>query len=321
MKAIRVSEFGGPEVLKFESGVPVPTVHDNQVLIKVAAAGVNPVDTYIRSGAYSALPTLPYTPGMDTSGTVEEIGAKVTEFKRGDRVYTIRTASGGYAEYTTADTDFVGRLSDKLTFEQGAGLGVPYYTAFRAFSKAQIKAGETVLVHGASGAVGLACTQIGVSMGVQIIGTAGTEVGMELVRKNGATAVFNHREDGYREKIVAETGGAGPDVILEMAAHINLSHDLEIIKKYGRIVIVGGRGSLEINPRMFMGKECTLTGMALMLSPKEAWTEMHAAVQKGMADGWLQPYIRQQYPLSDAKQAQTDIMSSRGAQGKIILKT
>jgi len=193
MKAVYVREFGGPEVLKVETDVPVPTISETQVLIRVGSAGVNPVDTYIRMGLFANLPSLPYIPGRDGSGTVEKVGAKVTTTKVGDRVF-FSGASGSYAEFVACESHSVFRLADRLSFAQGAALGVPYFTAHRAlFIKGKAKAGERVLVHGASGAVGLAACQMARAHGMTVVGTAGTPQGMELVKSNGAHLVFNHR--------------------------------------------------------------------------------------------------------------------------------
>lgn len=202
MRAIRVFEFGGPDVLKFQSDVAVPIPKDHQVLIKVHACGVNPVDTYIRSGTYSRKPPLPYTPGSDVAGVIEAVGENVSAFKTGDRVFTAGTISGGYAEFAVAADDTVYTLPEKLDFKQGAALGVPYFTAYRALlHSARGKAGESVLVHGASGGVGLAACQIARAYGLKVLGTAGTEEGKNIVLRNGAHEVFNHREVNYIDKI------------------------------------------------------------------------------------------------------------------------
>src|SRR5260370_38047366 len=154
MKAIRVHQFGGPEVLKLEE-VPTPKPDAGQLLVHVRAAGVNPYDTYMRAGTYAIKPHLPYTPGSDAAGTVEAIGTGITKVKPGDRVYTARTLTGAYAEYALALEDQVHRLPQNISFEQGAGVWVPYATAYHALHHfAKPRAGETVLVHGATRRVG-----------------------------------------------------------------------------------------------------------------------------------------------------------------------
>ncbi|XP_046330699.2 quinone oxidoreductase-like isoform X1 [Haliotis rufescens] len=321
MRAIRVTEFGGPEVLKVQTDVPIPQPKASEVLIKVSAAGINPVDTYIRSGVYAAKPSLPYTPGMDVSGVVQEVGADVKKFQKGDRVYSMRTSTGAYAEFATVEEKYIGHLGDAITFEQGAGIGVPYYTAYRALIlRGGARPGETVLVHGASGGVGSAAVQIAKSRGIRVLGTAGSAEGMEAIKKNGADVVFNHREEGYIQKIMDATGGEGPDVILEMLANINLEKDLGMIKLRGRIVNIGSRGPTEINPRATMGKECTITGVMLMISGDADWKEMHAAMESGMSQGWLRPVVGKEFPLEKAAETHELIMNTKSAQGNIVLK-
>ncbi len=214
MKAIRVHQFGGPEVLRYED-VPTPAVGAGQVLVKVHAIGVNPVETYQRSGSNPSL-KLPWTPGMDAAGVVESVGAEVTKVRPGDRVYTSDTLSGAYADYALCDQKSVHRLPAKLSFQQGAAINIPYATAYRAlFHRAQAQAGETVLIHGASGGVGIAATQIARAAGLTVIGTGGTDAGRTLVREQGAHHVVDHRDAGYLDKILQLTNGQGVQIILE----------------------------------------------------------------------------------------------------------
>ncbi|ESO92758.1 hypothetical protein LOTGIDRAFT_232898 [Lottia gigantea] len=320
MRNIRITSFGGPEVLKVASDTPIPTVSDSEVLIKVKAAGVNPVDTYIRQGTYGALPTLPYTPGQDVAGIVEKVGKDVNDFKVGDRVFTVRTVSGAYAEYATAISQYIGRLGDKLSFEEGAGIGVPYYTAYRALIiRAGGKAGENVLIHGASGAVGLASVQLAKSLGLTVIGTAGSQEGSKLVKDNGADYVFNHKDSDYTDQIMKTVPG-GVDIILEMLSNVNLGKDLEIINQQGRIIVIGCRGTVEINPRLTMKKECIVTGMALMGAKESEWKQMRHAMEAGINYGWVKPHIGQTFSLEEANKAHDVVINNSGAQGKIILK-
>lgn len=320
MRAIRVFEFGGPDVLKLQSDIAVPIPKDHQVLIKVHACGVNPVDTYIRSGSYSRKPLLPYTPGSDVAGVIEAVGGNVSAFKKGDRVFTTGTVSGAYAEFAVAADDTVYALPEKLDFKQGAALGVPYFTAYRALlHRARAKAGESVLVHGASGGVGLAACQIARAYGLKVLGTAGTEEGKNIVLQNGAHEVFNHREVNYIDKIKKSVGEKGIDIILEMLANVNLSNDLNLLSYGGRVIIVGSRGPIEINPRDTMAKESSIIGVALYSSTKEEFQQFAAALQAGMEVGWLKPVIGSQYPLEKAVQAHENIIHSSGATGKMIL--
>src|SRR5580704_7642156 len=248
MKAIRVHEFGGPEVLKLEE-VPTPKPGPGEVLVRVHAAGVNPYDTYMRAGTYAIKPPLPYTPGSDAAGVIESVGDGVTRVKPGDRVYTAKTQSGAYAEYALALESQVYCLPDNISFAQGAALWVPYGTAFTALNHhGNAKAGETVLVHGASGGVGSAAVQFARAQGLRVMGTASTDKGRDMVKKEGAHFVFDHSKAGYTDEIMKTTGGKGVDVILEMTAHLNLAADLKLLALNGRVVVIGNRGEITINP-------------------------------------------------------------------------
>ncbi|XP_048019589.1 quinone oxidoreductase [Megalobrama amblycephala] len=321
MRAIRVSEFGAPSVLKLCTDLPVPSPGQKQVLIRVHVCGVNPVETYIRSGSYVRKPSFPYTPGSDVSGVVEAVGEGVHLLQAGDRVFTTGTVTGGYAEYTVASEDTVHKLPDSLDYKQGAAIGIPYFTAYKALvHKAHAKPGETVLIHGASGGVGIAACQIARAFGLKVLGTAGTSEGMKLVLSNGAHLAFNHREQDYLDKIKDATSGQGVNVIIEMLSNVNLSNDLQLLDFGGRVIIVGSRGSIEINPRDTMIKETSIIGMSLYYATKkEERSECAAALFAGMEAGWLKPAIGPQYTLDKVAQAHEDIINSPGASGKMIL--
>lgn len=320
MRAIRVTEFGAPSVLKLSPEVTIPKPGHRQVLIRVHACGVNPVETYIRSGTFYRKPPLPYTPGSDVAGVVEDVGDGVTAVKAGDRVFTTATESGGYAEYAVAADICVHKLHDELDFTQGAAIGIPYFTAYRALvHKAHAKAGETVLVHGASGGVGIAACQLSRALGLRVLGTAGTPEGMKVVQNNGAHLVFNHREEGYTDKIMDATEGRGVDVIVEMLSNVNLSKDLEMMNYGGRVMVIGSRGSIEINPRDTMAKESSVIGVMLFLATPEENREAAALFYAGMEAGWLRPIVGARYPLDKAAQAHHDIIESPGATGKMVL--
>ncbi len=317
MKALVVREFGGPEVMKIED-VPAPSAGPGQILIRVRAIGVNPVDTYIRSGMYARKPNLPYTPHADIAGTVEAVGDGVTKVKPGDRVYAYMVDGGG-AELARVEEWQVQRLPERATFAQGAAIGVPYATAWRAlFLKTHARPGETVLVHGASGAVGGAAVQLARAHGMRVIGTAGTEDGLRLVREQGAHETLNHREPDYLTKIPGLTGGRGPDVILEMMANLNLDRDLDILAPHGRIMVIGNRGRVEIDPRKMMGKDGAMLGMTLFNTTREEFKEIHAGLVAGLESGTLAPVVRKELKLEQASQAHVEVMEP-GAFGKIVL--
>jgi len=324
MRAVLVHRFGGPEVLEVESEVAVPEPGDDQVLVRVVCAGVNPVETYIREGQYAKLPELPYTPGTDAAGDVERVGKNVTTVKEGDRVFVVGSNNsnntGSYAQFVVTDSTYVFPLHPRLSYAQGASLGVPFFTAYKALVlRAQTRPGETVLVHGASGAVGTAAVQIARAMGAMVVGTAGTKEGMDVVSQCGAHHVFNHNHKNYDKKMV-EHLGSGFDVIIEHLANINLGHDLQMINQNARVMIVGCRGSVNINPRHLMGPEANVMGVALGTTVPAQWKEMGAAIVAGVEAGWVNPVVNKEYDMEQVALVHHDIIHNKGAKGKLVLR-
>jgi NADPH2:quinone reductase len=317
MKAISVAEFGGPEVMKLVE-LPQPQPGPGQVLVRMHAAGVNPVETYIRAGTYPRKPALPFTPGNDGAGVIEQAGEGVS-LRPGDRVYTAGSISGTYAEYALCNVEQVHPLPANVSFAQGAAVGTPYATAYRGLlQRAQAKPGETVLIHGASGGVGIAGVQLARAGGLRVLGTAGTDRGRELVREQGAHHVFDHRAPDYLAQILDATSGQGVDVILEMLANVNLGKDLTILAARGRIVVIGNRGNVEINARDAMSRDADIRGVALANTPPAEMASIHAALVAGLENGTLRPAIGRELPLAEAAQAHRAILEP-GACGKIVL--
>ncbi len=318
MKAIRVSQYGGPEVLKLEE-IPTPQPGQGQVLVRNHAVGINPVDTYLRSNTDNRGPKLPYTPGGDTGGVVEALGAGVASVKPGDRVYVGGTVSGAYAELSLCNEAQVHRLPDNVGFGQGAGVNVPYATAYHAlFHRAHGEAGETVLVHGASGGVGIASVQLARARGMKVIGTAGTERGRRLVAEQGAHHVLDHTKAGYLDEISALTNGQGVNVVLEMLANTNLQKDLDVVAMGGRIAVIGNRGTTEINARSAMNKNAAILGVALFNTTPAQLVALHAALIEGLANGTLRPIVAMELPLKEAARSHEAVMAA-GHHGKIVL--
>jgi NADPH2:quinone reductase len=323
MKAIRVHEFGGPAVLKLEE-IPDPNAGPGDVVVRVRAAGVNPVDAYIHSGTYARKPALPYTPGQDGAGDVESVGAGVTEFKAGDRVYVCGVGNtvagaGTYAERALCIPSQLHHLPARVSFGQGAALGVPYCTAYRAlFQRANAKPGETVLVHGATGGVGIATVELAHGRGLTVIGSGGTDAGLAAAREHGADVVVNHRAPAYTNEIMRATGGRGVNLIIEMAAHVNLDRDLSLLAKHGRVVVVGNRSRTEIDARQAMGRDAAILGMTLFNVTESEFVEIHAGLIAGLGNGTLNPVVGREIPLAEATRAHEAVMEA-GALGKIVL--
>jgi NADPH2:quinone reductase len=319
VKAIRVHEFGGPEVLKLEE-VPNLQPRSGQVVVRVQAVGVNPVDAYIRTGTYAFKPELPYTPGNDAAGVVAAVGSGVTRFKAGDRVYVTAAVDGTYAEQALCEEAKVHRLPDHVSFEQGAAIGVPYATAYRGLiHRAEAKPAETVLIHGASGGVGSAAVQMARAGGMTVIGTAGNEDGMKLVKEQGAHHVLNHSSADYLDELMKLTDGRGADVIVELLANKNLGKDLTVLAKKGRVAVIGSRGTVEIDPRNTMSREADIRGVTVMSATEQEYKAMHAAFAAGLENGSLRPLIGEKFLLAEVVRAHTEVMKPSGAKGKIIL--
>jgi NADPH2:quinone reductase len=318
VKAIRVHEFGPPEVMRLEE-VPDLKSGPGQVVVRVKAAGVNPADTYTRSGMYARKPTLPYTPGTDAAGVVESVGEHVANVAVGARVYISGTISGAYAEQTLCEESQVHWLPQQLSFSQGAGVNVPYATAYRAlFQRAHATPGETVLIHGATGGVGIAAVQLARAAGMKVIGTGGTARGRELATQQGAHHMLDHRAPGYLDNVSALTGGRGVDLILEMLANVNLDRDLKILAPGGRVVVIGSRGRIEIDPRDMMSRDAAILGMLGYNTPERETASIHAALAAGLENGTLRPVVGKEMPLADAPRAHHAVMEP-GAYGKIVL--
>jgi NADPH:quinone reductase len=318
MKAIRVREFGGPQVMRIEE---VPELHPGpgEVVVRVKAAGVNPVDTYIRSGKYAQTPTLPYTPGFDAAGVIESVGEGVTRVAAHDRVYVAWSLSGTYAEQALCAESHVHALPERVSYAQGAAVNVPYATAYYGlFLRAGATPGETVLVHGASGGVGVAAVQLARAAGMTVIGTAGTDKGREMVVHEGAHHALDHRASDYLPQVLTLTGGQGVDVVLEMLANVNLGKDLTVLAQGGRVVVIGSRGTVEIDPRMTMTRNASILGFVLFNASDIENMRIHAALVAGLENGTLRPVVGQEMPLAEAPCAHRAVMEP-GAHGKIVL--
>jgi NADPH2:quinone reductase len=318
MKAIQIHQFGDPEVLELVD-LPDPTPGPGQVAVRISAAGVNPVDTYIRAGRHSVRPPLPYTPGADGAGVIESAGEGVTRVKPGDRVYVAGAITGTYAEKALCFETQVHLLADRVSFEQGAAVNVPYATAYRAlFQRASAKPAEVVLIHGASGGVGIAAVQLARAAGLMVIGTGGSEKGRRLVAEQGAHHVLDHHSSDFPDRINSLTNGRGVDLILEMLANVNLAKDLGLLAQRGRVVVIGNRGTIEIDPRVAMTRDASIIGMSLFNASSAELAGVHAALVAGLENGTLRPVVGQKIALREAVRAHEAVLEP-GAYGKIIL--
>lgn len=317
MKAIQINEFGGPEVLKtVEIDEPYP--NEDEVKVKVFVTGLNPSEAYTITGTYGYnVPNLPYVPGYDATGVIEEVGSSVNHFKKGDRVFlsafSAERNTGTYAEKVVTDAKNVFRLPDNISFKEGAALGIPVFTAYKAiFLKANVRAGETVLVHGASGSVGSMAVQMAKAIGATVIGTSSTEEGRQTILDLGADHAMDHISEDNKEEVLNITNDQGPDVIIEMLANANLETDMQVIVKYGRIIIVGSRDTIEVNPRNLMTSEAIVTGMTFTYPTQKEMKEMQYGVNALLEIGAIRSLIGNEFTLDEPVEAHKSLMESSG---------
>lgn len=320
MKAIVVDTFGDESVLHYTDVTPEEP-KDNEVRIRISAVGVNPVDTYIRSGNYATLPKLPYTPGNDAAGVVDAVGKDVKRLAPGQRVFVAaalaKRNTGSYAQYTVCDAAAVVPLPESISFAEGAGLGTTgLAAAYALFSRGQLRPGETVLVHGASGGVGSLAVQLARKAGARVFGTAGSQEGLQMLESIGAHEVFDHSKEGYEEKIIAVSSG-GPQLIVEMVANINLNKDLAMLARHGRVVVVGNRGSLDFNPRDLMNKDAAVLGLMVTSMPKEEYIANMYRLSAALENG-LKVVVNKELPLEKASEAHRLVQEGKQV-GKIVL--
>ncbi|WOD08895.1 NADPH:quinone reductase [Marinomonas sp. GJ51-6] len=317
MKAMQINAYGSASDLSLVDA-KTPSINADQILVQVGAAGVNPVDTYIRSGTNNYSTTFPHTPGLDGAGTIVELGSQVTGFEVGQRVYFSRNLSGSSAEFAVCATTHTYPLAGALSFEEGACLGIPYTTAHRAlFGRANAKTGDKVLVHGATGAVGIATVQLALSAGMDVVASAGTQAGADLLRAQGVSTVIMHNEDNHLEAFQSlETGF---DVIIEMLANHNLDQDLKALTTGGCVAVVGNRGTVEINPRDLMARDASVVGVALANIKPAELSLIAKALRPLFEKGVLKPVIRHCYDLTELAQAHEDVLKS-GALGNLVVR-
>jgi NADPH:quinone reductase-like Zn-dependent oxidoreductase len=319
MKAMRANQLGGPERLRLEEA-PDPQPQTGQVAIRVRAAGINPADVVRLSGRLGALP-LPYIPGTDVCGEIESTGPGVSHLKRGDRVFG-RALSGGYAEKTCLLAVEAIPLPPNLSFEEGAAIPIPFYTAYHALhSRAAVKSDETVLVSAGGGGVGVAAVQLARLAGARVITTVGSREKVERIRELGAHVAVNYKEQDFVAEVQKFTDKKGVDVIIENVATDNLAKDLIALATNGRIVVIGtGTGKaaeavFPVFPALF--KDASVLGMSL-INAGAAIPDMAATLARLFGEGKLKAVVSKAYSLADAPKAIDDLMAAR-VFGKLVL--
>jgi NADPH:quinone reductase-like Zn-dependent oxidoreductase len=304
MKAIVVQQPGGPETLKV-SDAPRPQPKEDEVLIRVAAAGVNPVDAYIRAGRFGGGKTS-FTPGMDVAGVIEAIGTDAKKFKAGDAVYAYLSfdEQGGYAEFCVAKESEVSLKPKNISFEQAAAVPLAGTTAWQALiDTAQLKSGQTVLIHGGSGGVGHLAIQIAKAKGARVIATAST-ANQEMLKKLGVDQAIDYSKTKF-ENVVKDV-----DVVLDATRSDALNRSYGVVKKGGFIVTITGMP----NPAEL--EKHGIRGGSLMAHPD---SQVLQELTKLIEAGKITPVVSQVFPLTQAGKAHEQI-ETRHTRGKIVLK-
>lgn len=320
VKAIRIEKPGDAEVMHLGT-VELPPPGPGQVRVRIHAAGMNFIDIYQRSGRYET--PLPYTPGREASGVVEELGPDVSKVKKGDRVaYTF--GLGAYAEACNVPQDVLIPLPANVSFEQGAAFPLQGMTAhYLLFEFHDIKPGEMVLIHAAAGGMGLLLTQWAKHLGARVIGTVSTEEKAKIAKEAGADEVIIYTRQDFVEEVKRLTKGIGADLIIDGVGKTTFAGDLEAIKKRGDVVIFGSAsGPAEpVGPNSLQAKSISIHGGSLFnfIDTREELLLRSEAVLRGITEGWLKLRVDHVFPLEQAVEAQK-LLESRKTIGKLVLK-
>jgi NADPH:quinone reductase len=324
MKAVLCKQYGPPSTLVVED-VPALEAGEGQVVIEVHACGVNFPDTLIIEGKYQFKPDLPFSPGGEVAGIVKKVGAGVARFQPGDRVIAA-TTWGGYAQEVVAQVERIIPMPEGLDFETAAGFLLTYGTSHHALKdRAELKAGETVLVLGAAGGVGLAAIDIAKLMGARVIAAASSDEKLRVCREHGADETINYSSENLRERIKALTDGRGVDVVYDPVGGDLSEPALRSMAWRGRFLVVGfaagGIPSLPLNLPLLKG--CAIVGVfygGFMRNEPGRNEENQRELVAWIKDGKLRPHIYAVYPLERAAEAMNDL-TSRKVTGKVVLST
>lgn len=321
MKAIRINELGGPEVLHLED-IETPTPQQGEVLVKIAAAGVNYADLAQRQGAYLTRTRTPLTPGMEVAGTIEALGPGVTFPAVGTRV--VAFGNGGYAEYTVAPAASIIPIPDNLDFTRAAAFPVQGLTAYQLLREsARISAGESVLVHAAAGGVGTLAVQLAKLMGAgTVVGTASSTNKLDLVHSLGADAAINYTQPDWVEQVKQATAGKGTDIILEMVGGDIAEQSLQCLAPFGRMVVFGAASGevVQFSGIQLMYKNQSIIGYWLTswMSRPDRIAVAAQELMQYLAQGKLKIVVGQTFPLAEAAEAHKAI-AERKTTGKVVL--
>jgi NADPH:quinone reductase len=321
MKAIKISNYGDASVLKLSETEPEPTLGAGQVRVRIHAAGVNYVDIYQRQGRYAV--GVPYIPGLEAAGVVEEVDDTVTGFRRGDRVaYTGHL--GSYSERAALSADKLIKLPRGLSFEEGAAIPLQGMTAhYLMHEYRKIRPGDAVLVHAAAGGVGRLLVQWAKHLGAMVIGTVSTAEKARVAQEAGADHTILYTEEDFAAETKRLTGGRGAQFIIDGVAKTTFAKDLEAVATFGHVVVFGAASGPAdpISPNAFMARSVTVSGGTLFdyAATRADVARRSRDVLKAIKEGWLKLRIDHVLPLAEAAQAHR-LLEGRQSVGKIVLK-
>ncbi len=322
MRAILCKEFGDPSIL-FLGEVEEPDIAPGMVNIQIHSTGLNFPDTLLVAGKYQAKPPFPFTPGMECAGTVAELGEGVTHLGIGDRVMA-HLGHGGFAEYVLAEGSKTLQIPDNMPFDEAAGFPITYGTTYHALvDRAEIKAGEVLLVHGAAGGVGLNAVELGKLLGATVIGTVGSDEKKDIVKRYGADHVINYSTDNFRDVVKELTGGKGADVIYDPVGGDVFDQSVRCINWAGRLLVIGfasGRIA-QLKTNMALLKGFSLVGVYwgefASRTPDQNRANFETMLE-WYADDKIKPHVSKHFPLIETADAM-DFILSRKSTGKVIV--
>jgi NADPH2:quinone reductase len=324
MRAVRYHQHGDESVLTLDT-VDRPDPDPGQALVRVEAASVNPIDTYVREGSTSPPDGLPHVGGSDLAGVVEAVGDEVSEFEAGDRVFATGLGlftPGTYAEYTVAPAEQLAPLPDEVSFRDGAAAAMAFATSWRALvTRGELQLGDVALVHGASGGVGHAAVQVADAAGAYVVGTARDGDPADLARTLGANAVVDYRSDDLAADLANATDGREFDVVMEPHADAHLEANLERLTRGGRIVVIGEERPITLDAGLSMTAKQTdadFRFMSLMASPDDQKPILRRVGER-LADGTFTVEVDSAFGLDELPEAHRELMSS-GTMGKIVVE-
>ena len=315
MKAIRIHEFGASENLRVDE-IEKPTPGADEVLIKTVAAGINYADTMLRQGKYLFTPELPFTLGFEVAGTIEAVGANVSAFKVGQRALaTVR--GGGYAEYVAADWRTVVPIPDDLEFGKATALLVQGLTALGLL--ADLKSGQTILIHAAAGGVGSLLVQLAKHKGAKVLGTASSAEKLEKIASLGADVGINYSENDWTDEVLAATDGKGADLIIEMVGGEIGKQNFKCLATGGTMIVYGAASGedFQISALSLLGRMQTVKGYNLNYETRENMAAFTRELMSHVAEKRLEVIVNE-FPLEQAREAH-DALEGRKTMGKVVL--